>query len=46
MGCVIYFALTSGEHPFGSDKSDFTRQVNIQNEKSDPSKLSEIRKYC
>ena len=38
MGCVIYFVLTSGEHPFGSDQ---TRQGNIQD--SDQTRQGNIR---
>ena len=41
MGCVIYFVLTSGEHPFGSE---LTRQGNIQDDKPNLLKLSKIGK--
>ena len=41
MGCVIYFVLTSGEHPFGSA---IRRQGNIQDDKPNLLKLSEIGK--
>ena len=39
MGCVIYFVLTSGQHPFGSDSQD-----NIRNDKRDLSELCKISK--
>ena len=39
MGCVVYYVLTSGRHPFGSS---LRRQANIESDYYDLSDLSGI----
>ena len=39
MGCVYYYLLTKGKHPFGEN---FHRQANILNGKSDLSQLNQL----
>lgn len=38
-GCIMYYVLSGGQHPFGNDV--YRRQANIQNEDYDLSSLSE-----